>query len=69
MPTGKGKAPNITPAGLAKWSVDDVETALTTGLTPDGDTLGGAMGEVVQNLGRAPKDYVHVIAQYLKESR
>ena len=27
MPDGKGKAPNITAAGLSKWSVDDIETA------------------------------------------
>jgi mono/diheme cytochrome c family protein len=67
MPSGKGKAPNITPAGLKDWSVDDVDTALTLGLTPDGDSLGGEMADVVRNLSRAPKDYVEDIARYLKE--
>jgi mono/diheme cytochrome c family protein len=66
MPDGKGKAPNITPAGLAKWSQDDVETALSLGITPDGDSLGGAMAEVVRNLGHLPKADITAIARYLK---
>jgi mono/diheme cytochrome c family protein len=66
MPDGKGKAPNITPAGLAKWGEDDIETALTIGITPDGDSLGGAMAEVVRNLGHLPKGHVTAIARYLK---
>lgn len=69
MPTGKGKAPNITPAGLKKWSEDDVETALSTGFTPDGDVLGGAMGDVLRNIGHLPKGYVTAIARYLKAGR
>ncbi len=69
MPDGKGKSPDITPAGLSKWSLDDVETALSLGLKPDGDTLGGAMGEVVQNLGHLPKEYIKAIALYLKGPR
>ena len=43
LPDGKGKAPNITAEGLKDWSEDDVETALSTGFTPSGDVLGGAM--------------------------
>jgi mono/diheme cytochrome c family protein len=66
MPDGKGKAPNITPAGLAKWSQDDIETALSLGITPDGDSLGGAMAEVVRNLGHLPKADITAIARYLK---
>ena len=66
MPDGKGKSPDITPAGLKSWSEDDLETALTTGITPEGDTLGGAMAEVVRNLGHLPKPNVRAIAQYLK---
>ena len=66
MPDGKGKAPDITPAGLAKWSQDDIETALTLGITPEGDSLGGAMAEVVRNLAHLPKADVAAIARYLK---
>jgi mono/diheme cytochrome c family protein len=66
MPDGKGKAPNITPSGLAKWSQDDIETALSLGITPDGDSLGGAMAEVVRNLGHLPKADITAIARYLK---
>jgi mono/diheme cytochrome c family protein len=69
MPDGKGKSGDITPAGLAKWSQDDIETALSTGLTPDGDSLGGAMAEVVRNLGHLPKPYITAIARYLKGPR
>ena len=66
MPDGKGKSPDITPAGLAKWSQDDIETALSLGIKPDGDSLGGAMAEVVRNLGRLPKPDIAAMARYLK---
>ena len=66
MPDGKGKSPNISPGGLSKWSQDDIETALTLGIKPDGDSLGGAMAEVVRNLGHLPKGDVAAIARYLK---
>ncbi len=66
LPGGKDKAPNITPAGLAKWSEEDIETALSLGITPDGNSLGGPMAEVVRNLGHLPKEYVAAIARYLK---
>jgi len=66
LPTGKGKALDITPKGLKNWSEDDVETALSLGITPDGDSLGGPMAEVVRNLARLPKGYVRAIARYLK---
>lgn len=66
MPDGKGKSPDISPAGLAKWSQDDIETALTLGIKPDGDLLSGAMAEVVRNLDHLPKEYITAIARYLK---
>jgi mono/diheme cytochrome c family protein len=66
-PDGKGSAPNITPGGpLGKWSQADIETALTTGFTPDGDSLGGEMAKIVGNLGQAPKDDIAAMALYLK---
>lgn len=46
---GGGKAPAIDYATLQQrgWSVDSLAYALRTGITPDGDAFGGAMGEVV----------------------
>ena len=66
MPGGKGKAPNITAAGLKEWSEDDVETALSTGFTPSGDALGGPMAAVVRSLGQVPAQALSAIARYLK---
>jgi mono/diheme cytochrome c family protein len=66
MPDGKGKAPSITVEGLRKWEVDDIETALSTGITPDGDSLGGEMAEVVRNFGHLPREYITAIARFLK---
>jgi mono/diheme cytochrome c family protein len=66
MPDGKGKSHDITPAGLKDWTESDIVLALTTGITPDGDSLGGAMAEVVRNLGHLPKEHISAIARYLK---
>jgi mono/diheme cytochrome c family protein len=64
---GKGKVPNITSGGaLGKWSKSDIETALTTGFTPDGDSLGGDMAAVVRNLGQLPPADLAAIADYIK---
>ena len=66
LPTSKGKAPDITSAGLKNWSESDIADALSTGLTPEGDTLGGPMAEVVRNLSQAPERDLAAIAHYLK---
>jgi len=45
-------APNITPApetGLGGWTKDDMIWLLQMGLLPDGDVVGGPMGEVVEH--------------------
>lgn len=49
LPEG-GKAPGITAPHLteAGWTVPTLAYALGSGVTPDGDTFGGGMGEVVQ---------------------
>jgi mono/diheme cytochrome c family protein len=65
-PGGKGRAPNITGAGLAKRTKADIVEALASGLTPDGDSLGGAMAAVVRNTAQLPADYREAIAEYLK---
>ena len=46
------RVPNITPdpaTGLGKWSPGDYQDLLSMGMTPDGDFVGGDMGEVVKN--------------------
>jgi mono/diheme cytochrome c family protein len=57
-PDGKEWVPNITPAGLAHWSKDDIAWSvkdiasfLDDGQKPDGDYAGGAMGDVIRNTG------------------
>lgn len=48
---GEG-APNITPdpaTGIGDWSADDIAFALKLGMTPDGDSVGSLMAEVVEN--------------------
>ncbi len=66
-PEGKGRIPNLTPAGpLANWSVEDIAYYLETGFTPEYDTAGSTMVEVVENLSRATPEDRLAIARYLK---
>ncbi len=47
-----GIAPNITPdeeTGIGKWSESAIVEMLKSGLLPDGDTVGGAMTDVVNH--------------------
>lgn len=46
--------PAITPEALKQngWTAEDLAYALKTGLTPDGDALGGSMGEVIKHGSR-----------------
>ncbi len=64
-PAGKGRIPNITPAVL-DWSQADIAYYLETGFTPDYDSAGGEMAEVVENLSHLPKSDLMAIAAYLK---
>jgi mono/diheme cytochrome c family protein len=67
-PAGKGLIPDITQSedGLASWSEDDIEKALTTGKSPDGDRLGGSMAEVVRNIAQLSDEDRKAIAAYIK---
>jgi mono/diheme cytochrome c family protein len=62
-----GWVPNITPHrdGLAGWSVADFELFLSTGLTPDGASVSGNMGEVIRNIGKLSPEDRHAMAAYL----
>ncbi|HZT51011.1 MAG TPA: cytochrome c [Stellaceae bacterium] len=63
------KAPNITPdqaTGIGKWSIDDIETVLDSGETPDHDSVSGGMTEVVDGTGLLTQADRHAIAVYIK---
>ncbi|HEV3394953.1 MAG TPA: cytochrome c [Xanthobacteraceae bacterium] len=65
-PEGKGWIPNITQKDLGEWSEKDIAYLLETGQTPDGDSIGGAMTEVVRHTSQlAPEDRA-AIAAYIK---
>ncbi len=67
-PDGKA-VPNITPnpeSGIGGWSKSDITFALQTGILPDGDVLGGAMAEVVEDAtSHLTPDDRAAIADYL----
>ncbi len=64
-PSGKGTIPNITRAKL-DWSEADLVEYFTSGFTPDYDSAGGEMAEVVSNLAQLPESDRAAIAAYLK---
>ncbi|MWD27236.1 c-type cytochrome [Aquicoccus sp. SCR17] len=64
-PSGKGRIPDITPGGLT-WSAGEIAEYLKSGFTPDFDTAGGEMAEVVENTARLSDADRAAIAAYLK---
>ena len=64
-PVGDGRVPNITPAGL-DWSHGDLVAFFTSGFTPEFDTAGGPMGEVVRSLSKLPEEDRAALAAYVK---
>lgn len=65
-PSGKGTIPNITPAALG-WSVDEITEYLTTGFTPEYDSVGGHMTHVVENMAKLPEADRRAVAAYLEQ--
>lgn len=63
-PSGKGTIPNITPAAL-DWSAGDLAEYFTSGFTPDYDSAGGEMVEVIENLSHLPVADREAIAAYV----
>ena len=63
-PSGKGNIPNITP-GKLDWSDADIVYYLKTGFTPDFDSAGGVMVEVIENLAQLPDVDLKAIVSYL----
>lgn len=64
-PSGDGRIPNITPAAL-NWSAQDIAIYLESGFTPDFDTAGGTMADVVLNTAKLSDADRAAIAAYLK---
>jgi len=61
--------PNITPdkeTGINTWTNDDYDSLLSMGMLPDGDFVGGSMGEVVDNLEKLTEADRNAIVVYLK---
>src|ERR1043166_8810025 len=63
---GDGWVPNITQKGLSDWSEKDIAYMLETGDTPEGDSVGGAMAQVVKNTAQISADDRAAIAAYVK---
>jgi mono/diheme cytochrome c family protein len=65
-PEGRGWIPNISPKGIGDWSEKDVAYMLESGLTPEGDSVGGSMAAVVRNTAQLSPDDRMAIAVYIK---
>lgn len=67
---GGEAVPPITPddPDFRRWSEVDIVFALQTGMKPNGDFLGGSMGEVIENsTGKLTESDLKAIAIYLKD--
>ncbi len=63
---GDGWVPNITQEGIGKYSEKEIETVLTTGDLPSGDSVGGDMGKVVGNTSQLSEADRAAMASYVK---
>lgn len=63
-PLGEGRIPNITPTKLG-WTAADIVQYLTTGFTPEYDSVGGHMAHVVENMARLPESDRQAVAEYI----
>lgn len=64
-PTGDGRIPDLRPTKL-DWSARDIASYLETGFTPDYDSAGGEMVDVIKNTSQLPASDRDAIAAYLK---
>ena len=65
-PVGQGWIPNITQKGLADYSDKDIAEILTSGLMPNGDSVGGPMAEVARSTAQLSAEDRAAIAAYIK---
>ncbi|NIY99201.1 cytochrome c, partial [Salipiger sp. HF18] len=64
-PNGRGTIPGLTPDKLS-WGADEIAYYLSSGFTPDYDSVGGHMVEVVENFAALPDEDRAAVAAYLK---
>ncbi|WP_322888942.1 MULTISPECIES: c-type cytochrome [unclassified Yoonia] len=64
-PSGEGRIPGITPTAL-DWSAQDIAAYLQSGFTPEFDSAGGSMAEVIHGTAALSDDDRLAIAAYLK---
>ena len=64
-PSGKGKIPALSPDKL-NWSQADIAEYLRSGFTPDYDTAGGEMADVIENTSKLSDADRAAIAAYLQ---
>ncbi|MCA0921619.1 c-type cytochrome [Pseudooceanicola nanhaiensis] len=62
---GAGRAPGLTPDHL-DWSAEEIAEYLSSGFTPDFDSAGGEMTDVVENTAKLSQPDRLAIAAYLK---
>ena len=65
-PEGEGWVPNITQKAISDWSAKDIADFLENGVTPDGDSAGGAMVRVIKNISQLKPADRAAIAEYVK---
>jgi len=67
-PDGKGFVPNVTPHadGLGNWTERDISYLLESGFTPEFDSVGSTMADVIENTKRLSPEDRAAIAAYLK---
>ena len=67
-PEGKGWVPNLTPHadGLASWSAGDIAYLLESGFTPEYDSVGSTMADVIANTSKLSAEDRAAMAAYLK---
>ncbi len=62
----KGKTPSLVTGDVAGWSESEIASYLSDGFTPEFDTAGSEMVEVIENTSRLSSEDRNAIAQYLK---
>jgi mono/diheme cytochrome c family protein len=65
-PYGQNGFPDITQSKLKEWSEADIAQTLTTGMTAEGDRVGGPMTEVVHNTSQLSAEDRAAMASYIK---
>ena len=64
-PNGEGRIPGIDP-GTLDWSENQIANYLESGFTPEFDTAGGEMVDVIENMAQLSDEDRAAIAAYLK---